>query len=239
MRQIYTGIVIKSIDYNASDRIITILSSDDSFVVFKARGVNKMNSPLMKYTIPFSISEFELESKGEMSNKTLVAANSVFYPRNINENIESIALFSYISESLNYIDSFKGLYDYVKDLIEAVESGKDVRWMFLNYLNYFIKCNGLSLCLDKCVSCGSKSHIVDVDYVAGGYLCSSCSINRKAMSYIESLYGLNRSKGVYLNDKLEDGDLFVIIKDLLSFLNDNSGIKIKSEKFLLNSLFNM
>ena len=75
MRQIYTGIVIKSIDYNASDRIITILSSDDSFVVFKARGVNKMNSPLMKYTIPFSISEFELESKGEMSNKTLVAAN--------------------------------------------------------------------------------------------------------------------------------------------------------------------
>lgn len=239
MRQIYTGIVIKSIDYNASDRIITILSSDDSFVVFKARGVNKMNSPLMKYTIPYSISEFELDSKGELSNKTLVAANRVFYPRKINETIESIALFSYVSESLNYMDASKGLYDYLKSIILDVEDGKDNRWMFLNYLNYFIKCNGLSLCLDKCVSCGSKSHIVDVDFDSGGFLCSSCSINRKSMNYIETLYELNRSKSLYFNDKLDDGELFGIIKDLLSFMNNNSGIVIRSEKFLLNSLFNM
>jgi len=239
MRQIYTGIVIKSIDYSANDRIITILTSDDSFVVFKARGVGKMNSPLMKYTVPFSISEFEVESRGEMSNKTLVAANSIFFPKNINESIESIALFSYISESLNYIEPFKGIYEYLKNIINEVENKNDVKWIFLNYLNYFIKCNGLSLCLDRCVSCGGKSHIVDVDYVAGGYLCSSCSINRKSMNYIESLYGISRSKSLYFNEKIEDGDLYAMTKDLLGFINDNSGINIKSEKFLLNSLFNM
>ena len=179
MKEIYTGIVIKGIDYSASDRIITILCSDDSFVVFKARGVGKLSSSLAKYTIPYSISEFELECKTERSNKTLVGASSVFFPKNINSSIESIALFSYITESLNYLDVREGLYEYIKNIISDVENGCNLKIIFLKYLYYLIKCNGLTLLLNQCCKCGSKKNIVDVDYGEGGFLCSSCSEKSK------------------------------------------------------------
>ena len=235
MKDIYTGIVIKSIDYSASDRIITILCSDDSFVVFKARGVNKMSSSFAKHTIPFSISEFELESKSERSNKTLVGASMNFFPKHINESIESIALFSYIGESLNYIEEINGLYEYIKSIVERVEAGADVKLIFLEYLYNLIKCNGLTLSLNKCSHCGSKKNIVDVDYNEGGFLCSSCSINRKSLDYIKTLYNIGINKDI----NVDDGVLFSVIRDLLIFFNENAGIFLRSEKFLLNSLFNM
>ena len=235
MKDVYTGIVIKSIDYSASDRIITILCSDDSFVVFKARGVNKMSSSLAKYTIPFSLSEFELEFRKEGSNKTLVGANQLFFPRNINASIEAIAFLSYVGESLNYIEARKGLYDYVKDIITRVEDGANIKVIFLEYLYYLIKCNGLSLSLDKCCSCGGKKNIVDVDYTEGGFLCSSCSVNRKSLDYIETLYKLGNYKPI----EIDDGVIYAIVKDLLDFFNENAGISLRSEKFLLNSLFNI
>lgn len=235
MKEIYTGIVVKSIDYSASDRIITILCSDDSFVVFKARGVSKMSSSLAKHTIPFSISEFELEFKSEKSNKTLVGASMLFFPKHINESIEAIAMFSYISESLNYIEPTKGLYDYISSIIKRIENGEDCKVIFIEYVYYLIKCNGLSLSLNKCSHCGSKKNIVDVDYNEGGFLCSSCSINRKGLDYIETLYNIGANKPI----SVDYGVIFNITRDLLIFFNENAGISLKSEKFLLNSLFNM
>ena len=235
MKEIYTGIVIKGIDYSASDRIITILSSDDSFVVFKARGVGKISSSLAKYTIPYSISEFELECKSETSNKTLVGASSLFFPKNINSSIEAIALFSYITESLNYVEPRVGLYEFVMGIIYDAENGKNLKLLFLKYLYYLIKCNGLTLSLNKCCKCGSKKNIVDVDYKEGGFLCSACSINRKSLEYIETLYKLGVDKQI----EVDDGVIYKIVLDLLIFFNDNAGIILKSEKFLLNSLFNM
>ena len=238
MKEVYTGIVIKSIDYGASDRIITILTSDDSFVVFKARGVNKMSSSLMKYTIPFSISEFELESKSEKSNKVLTSASAIYFPSFTSSNIKGIALSSYISESLNYFDTFNGLYKFITSLIKSIDEGENESLLFLNYLYFLIKCNGLSLFVDGCEVCGSKKNIVDVDYSVGGFLCSSHSINRKSNEYIELLYKVSHSKGLYL-EAVDEGTLFNLIKDLIFFFNENSGMNIRSEKFVLNSLFNM
>ena len=39
-------------------------------------------------------------------------------------------------------------------------------------------------------------NIVDVDYKEGGFLCSACSINRKSLEYIETLYKLGVDKPI-------------------------------------------
>ena len=89
--------------------------------------------------------------------------------------------------------------------------------------------------MNKCSHCGSRKNIVDVDYNEGGFLCSSCSINRKGLDYIETLYNIGAAKVV----NVDDGVIFNITRDLLIFFNDNAGVSLRSEKFLLNSLFNM
>ena len=238
MKEIYKGIVVKSVDYGSNDRIITILTSDDSFVVFKAKGASKLSSPFSKYTIPYSICEFELESKSENAHKVLVGANNIYYPKFINQNIKAIAISSYISESLIYLDYKIGLYEYISEIIKLLDKDEKEEMIFLSYLYYFIKANGIGLQLDCCEVCGKKKNIVDVDYTIGGLLCSSCSINRKSNEYIELLYKVGHYKGVYMND-YDIGTVFNLTKDLIVFLNENSWIKIKSEKFVLNSLFNI
>ena len=237
MKEIIEGIVIKSVDYSANDRIITVLTKDDSFVVFKVRGASKLSSPLSKFTIPFSISEFELEFKSETSHKILIGASKIHTPKFINDNIKSIAISSYISESLQYIDENKGLYEYIAKLIKSLDENNEL-FVFLSYVYYLIKKNGLSLCVDHCEMCGSKKNIVDVDYNMGGFLCSSCSINRKPKEYLELLYKLTHTNDLIFGS-YDEGIIYSLVKDLLMFFNENSGLNIRSEKFVLNSLFNM
>ena len=206
MKQIVEGIVIKSVDYNANDRIITILTRDDSFVVFKVKGASKLSSPLSKFTIPFSVSEFELEFKSETSHKLLVGATKIYTPKFISDNIKAISVSSYISESLSYFEDKKGLYDYIVTLINELDKGREV-YVFLSYIYFLIKNNGLGLCVDHCEMCGSKKNIVDVDYNVGGFLCGTCSINRKSNDYISLLYKISHSPSLVVAD-FDDGIVY-------------------------------
>ena len=133
-----------------------------------------------------------------------------------NSNIKGIALSTFISETLNYFDKQKGLYDFVTSIVKSIDDSKKESMLFLNYLYFLIKCNGLSLCLDNCEVCGSKKNIVDVDYSIGGFLCSSHSINRKSKKYIELLYKISHLDGLYL-DENDEGVIFNLVKDLLIF----------------------
>ena len=81
-------------------------------------------------------------------------------------------------------------------------------------------------------------NIVDVDYSMGGFLCGSCSINRKPKEYLELLYKLTHTNDLILGS-YDEGIIYSLVKDLLMFFNENSGLNIRSEKFVLNSLFNI
>ena len=58
------GIVIKSIDYKDSDKIVTIFSAELGIIHARARGVKKLKAKLAFATQPFAFCEFMLIAKG-------------------------------------------------------------------------------------------------------------------------------------------------------------------------------
>ena len=60
MSKIYQGIILKVVPYKESDAIVTLLTKEEGFISFKARGVFKINSKNASSLQLYTIGEYKL-----------------------------------------------------------------------------------------------------------------------------------------------------------------------------------
>ena len=112
------GLVLRSVKYAESDKLITILTEEGK-MFFKARGIRSLTSKNAAGCAAFVYSEFELEQRGDKCY--LKRATPLYSTVRQGADISSLALASYLAE-------------LSEDTARDAETGKTVLRLLMNAL---------------------------------------------------------------------------------------------------------
>ena len=112
------GLVLRSVKYGESDKLITILTNEGK-MFFKARGIRSLTSKNAAGCATFVYSEFELEQRGDKCY--LKRALPLYATVRQGADIASLALASYLAE-------------LAEDTARDAETGKSVLRLLMNAL---------------------------------------------------------------------------------------------------------
>ncbi len=231
------GIIVSTVDYKESSKIINIFTQNDGIIGVLARGSKSIKSKLAattnvlcygifhlnyrEYNLPY-LMEVDIKDSFKEIRKDIIKTNyalfllelaSGVYRHGQNENIYTLMITGLSKINENY-DA-----NVVTSIIE------------LKLLEYL----GIKPVINQCVSCGNKNDIVTISSYKGGYLCKDCVGSEyiyhiKTMKLIRMFYYLDLSKVTKLDISP------TIKKELNQFIDDYyerySGLYLKSKTFL-------
>ena len=231
----YKGFVLSKTKYKDNDAIINILTSDGK-VSFKAVGINKITSKNASKCNFFMISEFVLNFKSEISNKTLKQASIEKLYKKPYDDLLASSCYLLIVSILNCLDDING-YDMAIKCFDMIEDGIYP----INVINYFIKnvieALGYLPENNKCVMCGIKSNIISFDFESGGFICNKCFDKTRHIKYsktiLTNIHNIFASDDIVIIDKLDSVTIYKIFTD---YLKEIIQIKEDNYQFVLKCL---
>lgn len=231
------GIILSSVDYKESSKIINVLTKEYGIIGFIAKGTKKVNSPLTAVTSKLTYGYFHVKYK-ENGLSTLMEVDVINRFKNIKKDISMMSYSLYLLELSDRVykhSENNTIYDELIASLKKIDEGYDYQVITnifeLKMLDYL----GIRPVVDECVNCGSKHDIVTISSYKGGYLCKNCArgeviVNIKTIKLLRMFYYVDINK----ISKLEVSDS--IKKELSRFIYDYydrySGIYLKSRDFL-------
>lgn len=180
-----TGIVVKSIDYLETDKLITVLTFEMGSVTIKARGVRRKGAKLSYGTQQFFCGEFEcVESHGRL----------------VLTGIQRLHDYTALSTDIDKYYAACHYADIASAVIMEDHPDEEMLRFFLNSLHILMKSNknimlltavyemrtavlaGFAPVMDECVTCGSTDKTMRFSPENGGLVC--CSGGIEADTYI-------------------------------------------------------
>lgn len=230
------GIVVSSIPFKESSRIINILTKDMGIVGCIVKGCKSLKSKLRLPSEKFAYGTFHFYYK-ENGLSTLIEADIKNYFINIKSDIVKISYMSYLCELATNVykeSNNSEVYDILISALLKIEDNFDPKIITniveIQYLSYI----GISLCLDSCVNCGSTK-VVTLSTSRGGYLCSNCRQSEPILDgKILKLLRLYNYVDISKISNLDiDNEVSNAIDRIISeYYEDYSGVSTKSKKFL-------
>jgi len=173
------GIVVRSVDYKESDKILTVLTDVLGKVTVSASGAKRKNSPLIAPTQMFAYSHFTLfEHNGRYK---INAAESIEQFHGLSRDVEKLALASYFVEM---VDSVAGDGDTTNNemlrlilntLFALSESDIPMKIIKPVFELKMLSCCGYEPLLDFCAECGDDIEGGAAFYVNEGVIrCAKC-----------------------------------------------------------------
>ncbi|NLC48305.1 MAG: DNA repair protein RecO [Tenericutes bacterium] len=230
------GIVISSISYKESSKIINILTPEYGIIGCISKGCKSMKSKLKLPSEKFAYGIFHLYYK-KQGLSTLIDGDIKDYFINIKCDINKISYLTYIVELSTdvYKQSMdEEIYKMLISSINKIEEGLDPKVITnileLQYLNYL----GINLNLDECVKCGNTK-VCTLSISKGGYVCSNCVNNEHLidpkvlkMLRLYNYVDISKISNLDIDDKVRDK----IDEIIDEYYKEYSGVRTKSKSFL-------
>jgi len=185
-----TGIVIKSINYSDSSKILYVLTKDgiDNILVKGARKIKSKMRPLCQ--LATLISYNKSKSKGLASVYTGDVENAYL---EIKSDLEKTTYVFHIFEIIYKLSNeinFQVLYDFLIELLDEI-TNKDPEILSFIFELKFLYLIGLNPVFKHCVNC-DKPETVGFDVYQGGVVCSEhvTEYTIRDVELIASLYRL-------------------------------------------------
>ncbi|MEX2462412.1 MAG: DNA repair protein RecO [Paenibacillaceae bacterium] len=170
------GIVIRSMDYGESNKIIAIYTRHNGKMSIMVRGAKKMNSRFSSVTQLFTHGEFVLYKTSSMG--TLNQSETIESHRKLRENLHMSAYSAYVVELIDRIvpefDQNEMMFEQLKASLEAIESGKEAAIVLHIMEMKMLAIAGYLPQLDACVSCDADEGEMTISIQQGGILCANC-----------------------------------------------------------------
>jgi len=234
------GIVLKSIDYGESNKILTIFSREKGKFGAVARGAKKPTSRLASVSQPFTYAYFLCQIGSSLA--TIQQGENIDTFKTIKEDLFLTAYASYVVELLDKgVDEKSAnpyLFELLYETLRHFSEGYDPKIIKNIFEVKMLGVLGFRPVVTECVSC----HDVDGPFVfsvsEGGILCSNCSV-RDPHHLKVSPNTIKLLKLFFYIDIKRIGNINVkdITKKELdqciqSYYDAYSGIYLKTKKFL-------
>jgi DNA repair protein RecO (recombination protein O) len=235
------GIVLRSIDYGESNKIITIFSRDLGKFGAVARGAKKPKSRLASVSQPFTYGHF-ICMIGNSGLATIQQGEVIDTFRGIKEDLFLTSYTAYIAELLDKGTEDRNhnpfLFELLYQTMKAIEEGHDPDILKNIFEIKMLTVLGFHPSLDHCAICGSNHGPFVFSIKEGGILCERCSHHDRFSLKVQQVtlkllrlfyyFDLNRLGSINVKDKTKK-ELDLCIS---AYYDEYSGIYLKTKRFL-------
>ena len=221
----YCGFVINKTIYKDFDQIITILTSENQKISFKARSILKPNNKNAMSCNEFIISEFILNQQVNSDYKSLKSSSIIKMYHRPFDDLLTASIFSLIVDIIFQIANEISIFVETIYCFDELEKGTNP----LDVCNFFFKtiCKKLryQTFINGCVDCHKKNNLITFDFKMGGYLCQNCYskyyLKKLPVNYLKQLHELFKNNNLIILEEENKKRLFF---QYLHFINDEIGL---------------
>ncbi len=233
-------IILSITPYKEKDAIIDAISENGD-ITFLAKGIYDPKNKNAAINNSLTIADVEF-NEGKYKYPVLKAATAIENPMKVNSDLSYLSSIMYITEATKFLLQDEEKQMIFNSLIDSVHSLKKAEqpWeILLAYTATLLRVGGYEFEVNRCVFCGTKQNIVTFSFNDGGFVCQNCiaeetekDLNKEQMLLIRSAFNTKDMKEI--NFKCSEKDGKYVLSKFLEFIADSYGIRLKSEKLILN-----
>lgn len=225
--QIVKGYIVKRVDYQLNDEIITILAENGQLISCISLGSRKIISKNGRNLFLGNFCEFEIfMARTENKLSRLKKCNAI---NQVNWQLANFESFNLLCECINKTNT-TGKINYIfwtKLMQMILKNEYSMRQLDLIIMQKFCILNGLNLEVNKCAICGSHM-LKTISFKKHGMVC-----NVHYDPHVEKAYTLDETKlfhylfnNEYKKTSMFSADFDFAIKLLKEYIDVNLGIKL-------------
>lgn len=234
------GIVIKTIDYGETNKIITLYTREWGKVGVMARGAKKPNSRLSAITQPFTYGYFLVQRSSGLG--LLQQGDILNSLRTLKEDIFLTAYASFIMELTEKSTDEKKPnpfhFELLYQTLQYMNEGFDAEILMYIYEMKMLNTLGLYPILDKCAVCGATDGHFSFSIKEGGLICHRC-LKRDPYHFKCSQATIKLLRVFYYLDLARLGNISIkestkkeLNTIISAYYDEYSGLFFKSKKFI-------
>ena len=219
MESIITGVVVKRIDVDDFDQVITLITPKEvlSFIALGVRKITSKNRVALQLGNVIEAEIFRARLNGKLSKlKRAVLVKQVDIKEGDNANVllEMIRYLSKVKRSTNELFSsiIKSFDNLGQDFNHQVKT-----FLVASTLHVF----GLEQNYHSCVECDRNDLIDDFRFFKGGFLCKHHSYKSRSLEELKAFQNLNNLEKYKDTSPLINKKIF---RELTLFIKDNEFI---------------
>lgn len=234
------GIVIRTLNYGETNKIITIFTRNQGKIGLMARGAKKTKSKLASASQLFFYGHF-LYQRGKGLG-TLHQGEAIDSFRTMKSDIIRMAYAAYFVEFTDKITddhiAYPLLYDTLLQSLKWINEDVQPEVLALIFNVKMLPLAGIAANLDSCIHCGRKEGPFHFSMTGGGYLCGQCkmtdpysvplSVQASKLLTVFKHVPLERLGTVSVKKE----NIKQIKNVLDSYYQQNAGLQLKSKRFL-------
>jgi len=175
-------IVLRSLDYGESDRIVTFYSSDFGKLKGIAKGARRSRKRFANNALElFSCSHTLFSRKGRNTLAFIEDCDIINSYHDVRGNLEKMLIASYMVE---LVDQFtregkenSNLFRLLQDFLTIIEAGETSEWLLRFFEIRLLRLSGYEPVLDRCLACKkpvTDTYIYRFNVKEGGLRCNTC-----------------------------------------------------------------
>lgn len=234
------GIITKSIKYQETSKIITILTNE-GLSNYYVKGGAKYKSKNFSYSNELTKIGFDFSEKNQDSLKILTSGTIINNYSNLKQSFDKLNDCFLIMELINtlgkQISDYEILYNFLDDILTIIDERSYSAYYLIVFRLKLLYLLGVGPIFSRCVNCDEKDDLVGFAFEYGGMCCKRCAsgmelLNNDLTNLIKFLYLVKLENLDHeLVMKLES-DTSLIGKFLDSYYEHFLGFRSKASKVI-------
>lgn len=234
------AIVIKTVDYGETNKIITLYTKERGKIAAMARGAKKPRSQFAAVTQPFIHGSYVIYKGTGLGS--LNQGDPIKSFRKIREDLINASYAMYMAELVDKLTEenkhYMWLFDWFYLCLLHMEEGADPEVLARIFEIKMLEVAGISPDFEKCMCCGSKETPIAFSIRYAGFICARCShkdehafpCSAQTVRLIKLFADMNlhRLGNISLKQQTKS-ELKQIIR---AYYDEYSGVSLKSRRFL-------
>lgn len=238
----WEGIVLKSIPYGESNKIVTLFTEEAGKVTAMARGAKKPASRLAAMTQPFLLGSFLVYAGGKGMGQ-LQQGELIDSMRDLRGDLEKTAYASFIVELIDRLtepmeERTRGVYHLLKAALHAIDEGFDPEVITLFVEWQMLPVAGIYPVVHQCAHCRATEGEFAFSFQQIGLLCHRCYdvdpyITRLSPTQVRLIRTCMTVPIDQLgNISLKKPTVRFLQKVVRTIYDEQTGIRLKSRRFI-------
>lgn len=221
------ALMLRAVDYNENDKILTLLTDGYGKISAGIKGVKKPNAKLKFAAQPFCFAEYILAKRGDKYTVINCSECESFYE--LRTDINKFYAASSVMEAANILtyegDECAEIFSECVKTLSAMCAG-DERLPLIKFLAFALRSSGYGIALENCAECGAElvtAEKLRFDMDTGAFTCFDCG---KGIGASRVTYNVLRKLDgkTYEDDFItEDGEkrALRLLREYFSYKTDN------------------
>ncbi len=240
MMQKVEGIVIRTMDYGESNKIVTLFTRELGKIGVMSRGAKKPKSRLAAVSQLFIYGTFLFQKSQGLG--TLNQAEIIDSFRDVRKDLFRASYATYMVEMTDKLTEERqpnpSLFELLYQMLHYLNEGVDADVLLRIFEIKMLAVAGIRPQLDECASCGSTDVPVAFSIRDAGFLCKRC-VHKDERAYHLSAHSARLLRLFYYLDLERLGQISLKqetkqeLKEIISaYYDEYSGLRLKSKRFL-------